>query len=152
MIAPMPWDSFLLDWDDDLTARGFAALGALVRRRRRQLRITQRELEWLSGIDQTLISKLENGRLKGMRWSRFGRLVGALGGLAEDDPEPEWRQRGGRSGIEGARWRPRAISLEADDEDDEDDEDDADGEDDETDKADKADTEGARTRMIIVRM
>src|SRR6476646_4462632 len=114
----MGWDTFLLDWDDDLTARGFAALGRLVRKRRLQLGITQNELEWLSGIDQTLISKLENGRLKGMRWSRFGRLVGALGGLGEDDPEPEWRQRGGRSGIEGARYRPRAISLEDDDIDD----------------------------------
>ena len=150
----MPWDSFLLDWDDDLTARGFAALGGLVRRRRRQLRITQRELEWLSGIDQTLISRLENGRLKGMRWSRFGRLVGALGGLAEDDPEPEWRQRGGRSGIEGARWRPRPISLEPDGEDDEaadgledDDERDTD-EDDEAD-TDEDDDDGAG--MIVVR-
>ena len=52
-----------------------------------------------------------------MRWSRFGRLVGALGGLDEDDPEPEWR-RGGRRGIEGARYRPRVISLEEDDADD----------------------------------
>jgi transcriptional regulator with XRE-family HTH domain len=119
----MGWDSFLLDWDDDLTARGFAALGRLVRRRRHQLGITQNELEWLSGIDQTLISKLENGRLKGMRWSRFGRLVGALGGLAEDDPEPEWRHRGGRSGIEGARYRPRAISLDEVDDDDDDEDD-----------------------------
>ncbi len=117
-IVAMPWDSFLLDWDDDLTARGFAALGRLVRRRRHQLGITQKELEWLSGIDQTLISKLENGRLKGMRWSRFGRLVGALGGLSEDDPEPDWRQRGDRRGIEGARYRPRAISLEEDGTDD----------------------------------
>jgi transcriptional regulator with XRE-family HTH domain len=114
----MGWDTFLLDWDDDLTSHGFAALGRLVRRRRLQLGITQNELEWLSGIDQTLISKLENGRLKGMRWSRFGRLVGALGGLAEDDPEPEWRQRGGSNGIEGARYRPRAISLEEDETDD----------------------------------
>ncbi len=81
----MGWDSFLLDWDDDLTARGFAALGRLVRRRRHQLGITQNELEWLSGIDQTLISKLENGRLEGhamvpvrspggcTRWARRGR-------------------------------------------------------------------------------
>jgi transcriptional regulator with XRE-family HTH domain len=118
IMASMPWDTFLLDWDDDLTARGFAALGRLVRRRRHRLGITQNELEWLSGIDQTLISKLENGRLKGMRWSRFGRLVGALGGLADDDPEPAWRQ-GGRRGIEGARYRPRAISLEEDGPDDE---------------------------------
>ena len=42
---------------------------------------TQRELEAESGIDQTVICRIENGKQYGLRWSRFAELVDALGGL-----------------------------------------------------------------------
>ena len=34
-----------------------------------------------SGIDQTVISRIENGKQYGIRWSRFALLVDALGGF-----------------------------------------------------------------------
>ena len=38
-------------------------------------------LEAESGIDQTVISRIENGKQYGLRWSRLAELVDALGGL-----------------------------------------------------------------------
>jgi hypothetical protein len=91
--ARMSWLSFEVSRADARTARGFVLIGRLVRRRRTRVSITQRQLEHLSGVDQTVISRLENGRLGGLRWSRFARLVDALGGLGEADPEPGWTAR-----------------------------------------------------------
>ena len=42
---------------------------------------TQRQLEAQSGVDQTVISRIENGKQYGIRWSRFALLVDALGGF-----------------------------------------------------------------------
>lgn len=60
---------------------GFEMIGALIRRRRVHLGWTQRYLESQSGINQAVISRLENGKQSGLRWSRFAELVQALGGL-----------------------------------------------------------------------
>ena len=38
-------------------------------------------LEAESGIDQTVISRIENGKQYGLRWSRLAELIDALGGL-----------------------------------------------------------------------
>jgi transcriptional regulator with XRE-family HTH domain len=84
----MTWHLFDVASTDERTRRGFTLIGRLVLRRRCRLGITQRELESLSGIDQTVISRLENGKLGGLRWSRFAELVDALGGLGETDPQP----------------------------------------------------------------
>jgi len=59
-----------------------------VKRRRITLRWSQRDLERVSGVDQTVISRLENGVLSGMRFSRFARLVAAMNGLDVDQPHP----------------------------------------------------------------
>jgi hypothetical protein len=88
----MTWRSFDVVDYDSRTQQGLQRIGQLVRRRRRLLGLSQRQLERLSGVDQTVISRLENGRLGGLRWSRFARLVGALGGLARDDPFPGWKE------------------------------------------------------------
>lgn len=53
----------------------------MVRARRNRLGWSQRYLEVLSGIDQTVISRIENGKQYGLRWLRFADLVDALGGL-----------------------------------------------------------------------
>jgi transcriptional regulator with XRE-family HTH domain len=89
----MTWHLFDVASTDERTRRGFRLIGRLVLRRRGQLGITQRELESLSGIDQTVISRLENGKLGGLRWSRFAELVDALGGLGDTDPSPAWTTR-----------------------------------------------------------
>jgi transcriptional regulator with XRE-family HTH domain len=66
---------------DSRRQRGWVLLGAAIRRRRLSLQWTQRVLEAESGIDQTVISRVENGKQYGLRWSRFAELVDALGGL-----------------------------------------------------------------------
>lgn len=61
--------------------RGFELIGAAVRRRRVKLGLTQRDLERLTGVHQSTISRLETGDRCGLRWKRFAQIVGVLGGL-----------------------------------------------------------------------
>ena len=68
--------------------QGFDLIGAVLKRRRLQASLTQRELEHRSGIDQTVISRLENGKQYGLRWSRFAILVAVLDGLESEPPKP----------------------------------------------------------------
>jgi len=58
---------------------GLVALGESVRRARWRAGLTQRHLGKLCGLDQSVISRLENGKLANLRWWRFAALVGALG-------------------------------------------------------------------------
>jgi transcriptional regulator with XRE-family HTH domain len=73
--------------EDDRRARdpeaqlGWDIIGGMVKRRRTQLGWTQRDLSIRSGLSQTAICRLETGRLRGLRFSRFARLVAAMGGL-----------------------------------------------------------------------
>src|SRR5262245_34128672 len=95
-------------WDDiprkPEEQRGFDLVGATIRRKRRAHGWSQRTLEAYSGIDQTVISRLENGKQYGLRWVRFARLVDALDGLeAYAMPRSESLDRRSR----GAR--PRAC-------------------------------------------
>lgn len=53
----------------------------MVRRRRHQVVLTQRALGALCGVSQTMISRLETGKLRGINLHNLGRIVGALGGL-----------------------------------------------------------------------
>jgi len=73
----MPWPGPAPP-EDELTQAGFDAIGRLVRDLRHRRGWSQRDLEAISGIDQTVISRIENGRQYGVRWSRFGRLIGIL--------------------------------------------------------------------------
>src|SRR3954447_15994067 len=66
---------------------GYKVIGRLIAARRRRLGWSQRYLEDRSGIDQTVISRVENGKQFGVRWARFATLVGAMGGLG-DEPRP----------------------------------------------------------------
>ena len=68
--------------------RGWELVGKAVKRRRSALHWSQRDLERVSGVDQTVISRLENGILPGIRFSRFARLVEAMNGLDVDRPHP----------------------------------------------------------------
>ena len=79
--SKMPWDTFNQPAAPASVRRGWLLIGAAVRRRRQGLRLSQRDLQRLSGTHQSVISRLERGRLAGMRWSRFAELVDALDGL-----------------------------------------------------------------------
>jgi transcriptional regulator with XRE-family HTH domain len=81
-----------LDPRHETEQRGYDCIGAVLKRRRLDASLTQHQLEQLSGIDQTVISRLENGRQYGLRWSRFAILVAVLGGLDDEprQPEPWW--------------------------------------------------------------
>ena len=57
---------------------GMAAIGESVREARRRAGLSQRHLGRLCGLDQSVISRLENGKLANLRWWRFAALVGAL--------------------------------------------------------------------------
>ena len=85
---------------DPQERRGFELIGLELLRRRRALGWTQRTLEAQSGIDQTVISRLENGKQYGLRWSRFARLVEALDGIGPSA---------------GRRPRPTTINLDLED-------------------------------------
>jgi DNA-binding Xre family transcriptional regulator len=59
---------------------GLAVIGAQVRGARRDRRWTQFALERASGVDQTVISRLENGRLTSLRLIRLAAIYAALDG------------------------------------------------------------------------
>jgi len=64
-------------------AAAFRHLGTIIRTARLRLGYTQRHLERLSGVDQTTISRLENGRLTSLRLVRLAAIFLALtGGLS----------------------------------------------------------------------
>jgi transcriptional regulator with XRE-family HTH domain len=86
-----------MDPRHEVEQRGYDLIGAMLKRRRLSAGITQREVERLTRIDQTVISRLENGRQYGLRWSRFAILVATLDGLddATAAPPPPWWVRMG---------------------------------------------------------
>ncbi len=67
---------------------GWEIVGRMVKRRRLAIRWSQRDLSRASGLAQSAICRLENGKLSGVRFGRFARLVAAMGGLDPDAPRP----------------------------------------------------------------
>jgi DNA-binding Xre family transcriptional regulator len=67
---------------------GWELIGSMVKRRRTILAWSQRDLAAACGLAQSAISRLETGRLSGVRFARFARLVAAMGGLDPDAPHP----------------------------------------------------------------
>jgi predicted transcriptional regulator len=59
---------------------GLAVIGDVVRSGRRERRWTQFALERASGVDQTVVSRLENGRLTSLRLTRLAAIFAALDG------------------------------------------------------------------------
>ena len=59
---------------------GLALIGEQVREGRRDRRWTQFALERASGVDQTVISRLENGHLTSLRLIRLAAIFAALDG------------------------------------------------------------------------
>ena len=67
-------------WDDTESAErlGLYAIAQGVRERRLLYRLTQQQLAWRTGVDQSTISRLENARLATMKISTLARIVGTL--------------------------------------------------------------------------
>ena len=101
------WDTFDIDQAEPMVKVGMHFIGELVKRRRLRLRLTQTELASAIPVHQSVISRLERGRLRGMRFYKFARLVAVLGGLDPHGPVPHWviRRRG---------W-PRSRDIKFDD-------------------------------------
>jgi transcriptional regulator with XRE-family HTH domain len=76
-----------------LEQHGYDVIGARIKAIRTRIGLTQRQLEHLTGIDQTVLSRLENGRQYGLRWARYAILIGVLDDLDPAGPrfsEPWW--------------------------------------------------------------
>jgi DNA-binding Xre family transcriptional regulator len=86
--AAMTWSSTSRQDRQPEIQRGWELIGQMVKRRRTILRWSQRDLAAACGLAQSAISRLETGRLSGVRFSRFARLVAALGGLDPHAPHP----------------------------------------------------------------
>ena len=56
-------------------------IGAATRRQRQRHHLSQRNIEGMTGIDQTTLSRFERGERVGIRFARFALLVETLGGL-----------------------------------------------------------------------
>jgi len=70
------WD-FEEDFDESVQA-GMLFIGGLVREARHHRHMTQRQLAWASTLSQSTISKLETGRLRGMRLRTLAAIIGVL--------------------------------------------------------------------------
>jgi DNA-binding XRE family transcriptional regulator len=68
---------------------GLAELGAWMKRLRRHAGMTQYQLETVTGVDQTVISKLENGKQMSLRLTRLATVIGVL-----VDPPPRYSRFG----------------------------------------------------------
>ena len=64
---------------------GLEIIGRNVRRARLAASLTQAQLGALSGIDQTTISRLETGKLDGLRLRRLARIAAVLNGFQLTD-------------------------------------------------------------------
>jgi len=64
-------------------AYGLKALGEVVRRARRDVGVSQHTLAAVVGVNQSVISRLENGKLSGLRLPLLGAIVAALDGHVE---------------------------------------------------------------------
>jgi DNA-binding Xre family transcriptional regulator len=76
--------------DNDLpfVVLGKQTIGAGVRSRRLLLGWSQRGMSRRVGVSQSVISRLETGRLNGIRWQTFARIVGVLQAYANDVHRP----------------------------------------------------------------
>lgn len=71
----------------DLVAIGMDVLGQWLHDARVGKRMTQAQLARIAGMHQTTLSRLERGRLQGLRLHRLAALIGALS-CAAGEPLP----------------------------------------------------------------
>lgn len=68
---------------------GLREIAQLVHEARRVSGMTQQHVENVTGVDQTIVSRLENGRLYSIRFIRLAAVVGAV--LDSRPPGQRWR-------------------------------------------------------------
>ena len=80
MDGPVDGDAWWARYDDPgaATSAALVALGRALKSARRERGWSQRDLEIRAYVDQTVISRLENGIPVGLRLNTFVRLMGAL--------------------------------------------------------------------------
>ena len=81
-------------------------VGEALKRRRVRRHLTQSELARRTGIDQSIISRIERARRWGISLRRFATLVAFLGGLDFDPPPPV-----SIPGWEHQAWTPNPFVL-----------------------------------------
>jgi DNA-binding Xre family transcriptional regulator len=64
--------------DRHLVEIGLDVIGRMVLDARRRANVSQGQLERMSGVDQTTISRLERGKLPGISLNRLAAVLGAL--------------------------------------------------------------------------
>ena len=62
---------------------GLTLIGSWIKEGRRATHMTQQLVENISGVDQSVISRLENGKVHSMRLVRLAAVIGAI-----YDPRP----------------------------------------------------------------
>jgi len=67
--------------DDPVIKRGLELLGSALYQARCRAGLTQRGLEARCGVEQSTISRLENGKLSGIGLYRLARIIAALDGI-----------------------------------------------------------------------
>lgn len=73
----------MADWTPSDDAQHYVRLGKLaigseVRAARRHVRMSQRAFGIAVGVSQPIISRLESGRLNGIRWQTLARIIGVV--------------------------------------------------------------------------
>ncbi len=68
---------------------GLDEIATWVREARRTAGMTQQHVENIAGVDQTIVSRLENGRLYSIRFLRLAAVVGAI--VDDRPPRDRWR-------------------------------------------------------------
>jgi ribosome-binding protein aMBF1 (putative translation factor) len=83
------WSSWAMDSKsvglsnaDPSILRGLELIGQVVYEGRRRAGVTQRRLAELADVDQSTISRLERGRLNGLRLKRLASILATLEWLA----------------------------------------------------------------------
>jgi len=71
---------------DAFTLRGLQIIGRALFEARRRAGLTQRRLADVCGVHQSTISRLERGRLNGIRLKKLALIVAALDSLSVVDP------------------------------------------------------------------
>ena len=83
---------------EDLSATeqfGATLVGAAVRASRLRAHLSQQQLAWRVGLSQSMISRLETGHLRGIRYRMLARIAGAVWFTADwvaDGPPPPTRR------------------------------------------------------------
>ena len=94
---------------------GLIVIGGIVREARRRRGLTQRQLAWSSTLSQSTISRLETGRLRGMRLFTLAAIIGVLRTNPDGSNSPAWETLTGADDNEPPRSHrrlPRQKDLE----------------------------------------